>query len=143
MESHHHDHTQPHEQGHTHRILVHHDASGSDIEMPVADHEKTSESQMGSSDEKHMKVLDTEHQGEFREEPKQNNKQKFRRCVRKYKPVIHILIWMLVTAQVTLNLQCGEMLMDLVDGGLLVSSSFDISTIGLSRCCCGWLSRFV
>lgn len=95
-------HNQSHVQGHNHQILVHHDRNGSDIEMPIADDEKSHGSQNGCGDEagheKAMNVTDTEHQGEFREEPRQNNKQRFRRMVRKYKPVIHIFIWMLVTA---------------------------------------------
>jgi hypothetical protein len=93
-------HQQPHVQGHSHQILVHHDRNGSDIEIPMPDHEKASESHLGSGDEKNMNVIDHEHQGEFTEPPKQNRKERFRRMVRKCKPLIHLFIWMLVTTQV-------------------------------------------
>lgn len=100
---------QPHVQGHHHQIMTQHDRNGSDIEVPIGDHEKTSESHVGSGDEKsygkNMSVIDHEHQGDFTEPPKQNRKERFRRMVRKYKPVIHIFIWMLVTTQVARQVQ--------------------------------------
>ena len=48
-------------------------------------------------------TVDTEHKGEFSEEqkPKQNHKERFRRMIRQWRPVIHVFVWMLVTTQVS------------------------------------------
>lgn len=44
-------------------------------------------------------TVDSEHKAESGEEqkPKQNHKERFRRMIRRWKPVIHVFIWMLVT----------------------------------------------
>lgn len=100
-----------HDQVHNHQVMVRHDRNGSDIEMPIADAEKTSESHHGSGDEKGMNVnVDPEHKEEFMEEqqPKQNNKERFRRFIRRWKPVIHVFLWMLVTTQVPPKLTFGN-----------------------------------
>ena len=94
------DNKQPHVHGQHHQIITQHDRNGSDIEIPIADQEKTSGSHLGSGDEKNMNVIDHEHQGEFTEPPRQSRKERFRRMVRKWKPALHLLIWMLVTTQV-------------------------------------------
>ena len=89
----------PHFQGRSNQTLVGHDRNGSDIEMPVAEHEQGSESHLGTDDEKNIHVSDQERQGDSAA-PKQNRKERFRRLIRIYRPVIHIFIWMLITTQV-------------------------------------------
>jgi hypothetical protein len=134
-----------HNQAHNHQVLVHHDRNGSDIEMPIADAEKSFESHNGSGDEKAMNVtVDPEHKGEFTEEqaPKQNNKQKFRRFIRKWKPVIHVFIWMLVTTQVSSSSSPFKNANKMSGGGSLALFTIGMIIIGLSRCCCGCLSPF-
>lgn len=74
---------------HHHRIVIRHDRNGSDIELAVGD-------------EKAAVKADDEHKGELHGEqkPRHKNREKFRRLISRWKPAMHILIWMLVTTQV-------------------------------------------